>query len=71
MIHFQGNCTYTLSQSKNSSSLPDFAVRVDNEHRNGVMKVSFTAAVEIEFGNDKVRIEENGRVTVSSFYLVG
>ncbi|XP_072349285.1 zonadhesin-like [Scyliorhinus torazame] len=60
---FQGNCTYVLAKSCNSSRTP-FTVYAANEHRHGRTSVSYVRAVHVSVYNVTVSILGNKAVQV-------
>ncbi|MGH0179226.1 UNVERIFIED_CONTAM: hypothetical protein FKN15_020124 [Acipenser sinensis] len=63
--HFQGSCSYTLSQPCNASSgLPDFSVVTENERRGNNQRVSYVRAVHVSVGQRHITLAKGRRVTV-------
>ncbi|XP_064598027.1 zonadhesin-like [Liolophura sinensis] len=60
MIHFQGTCRYTLTQSTTTNDECAFNVEVKNENRHGNSKVSWTKMVALEmYGLEILLLGEN------------
>ncbi|XP_075764385.1 IgGFc-binding protein-like [Pelodiscus sinensis] len=67
MFDYQGVCKYTLSKFCGPpGSLPDFAVRVENEHR-GSIAVSWTRLVELDVYGERIAMAtgQYGQVQVN------
>ncbi|RUS89864.1 hypothetical protein EGW08_002394, partial [Elysia chlorotica] len=65
MIHFQGACTYTLAQSKNSrNGTCPFKVDVKNEHRKGNNRVTFTRVVYVKVKDTTFTLLPEGQIMV-------
>ncbi|KAK6478052.1 zonadhesin-like [Huso huso] len=63
--HFQGSCSYTLSQPCNASSgSPDFSVVTENERRGNNQRVSYVRAVHVSVGQRHITLAKGRRVTV-------
>ncbi|XP_072349284.1 zonadhesin-like [Scyliorhinus torazame] len=62
---FQGNCTYVLATSCNSSRTP-FTVYAANEHRHGRTSVSYVRAVHVSVYNVTVSILGNKAVQIGN-----
>ncbi|KAK3598636.1 hypothetical protein CHS0354_024357 [Potamilus streckersoni] len=58
MIHFQGICKYVLSELSIGSEC-DYRVFVQNEHRQGNTRVSFTKRVDIEIGDAIISLRKD------------
>lgn len=69
LAHFQGTCSYIITESVNGTNETQFQVTATNNHR-GNNLVSFVSAVDIHLSNQPestyIRIGPNKRVTVSS-----
>ncbi|XP_069042968.1 zonadhesin, like [Lepisosteus oculatus] len=62
---FMGNCTYLLSKTCNSSQVPTFAVFTDNEHRFGLLHVTYIKAVHVHVGGFPISLIKGGTVMVN------
>lgn len=68
--HFMGSCSYTLTKPCNETSdLPFFTVETQNEHRGSNKKVSYVRAVIINIYGQRVILEKERKVQVSSSKL--
>lgn len=65
MIHFMGDCKYTLTKSIKDIGNCTFNVEVQNERRNGNNKVSFTRYVEVHLGKVHIRLDQDRKLFVS------
>ena len=70
-IDFMGICVYTLISTQcpgHITALPagfvPFTVDIKNQHRNGKTRVSFLQYIEVEIGEDTVRLDQKGVVWV-------
>ncbi|XP_078524644.1 IgGFc-binding protein-like [Lissotriton helveticus] len=61
---FHGNCTYVLAQPCNTSQTP-FAVYAANEHRWGLLTVTYIKAVYVEVYGVVVALLKNGIVQIN------
>uniref|UniRef100_W5N613 Zonadhesin, like n=1 Tax=Lepisosteus oculatus TaxID=7918 RepID=W5N613_LEPOC len=68
--HFQGSCSYTLSQPCNASShLPYFSVVTENEHRGNNKHVSYVKAVRVRVHQHTIVMSKGRRVQVDGVQM--
>ncbi|XP_068547553.1 IgGFc-binding protein-like isoform X7 [Anas acuta] len=66
VLHFMGNCTYTLSKVCNiSQRIPYFDVSTTNEHRGANTKVSYVKSVQVEVYGNQISMLKNKKVNVN------
>ncbi|KAL3317407.1 hypothetical protein Ciccas_003940 [Cichlidogyrus casuarinus] len=64
MIHFFGNCTYSLAESKETHGECAFKIRGKNEHRHGNLRVSYLRYITVEMADKKITLHQFGRVFI-------
>lgn len=68
VLHFMGNCTYTLSKVCNiSQRIPYFDVSTTNEHRGANTKVSYVKSVQVEVYGNQISMLKNKKVNVRKY----
>ncbi|VDI74139.1 Hypothetical predicted protein, partial [Mytilus galloprovincialis] len=65
MIHFMGDCKYTLSKSSEDMDECNFDVQVKNYKKRESATVSFTRYVEVHFGKSIIKLDQGKTVFVN------
>ncbi|XP_062580883.1 uncharacterized protein LOC134242772 isoform X2 [Saccostrea cucullata] len=68
MIHFMGNCKYTLTKVKNTNSNV-FNVEVKNEYRGRSRSVSYTRLVDVKLGKNTIRLHKKHQVYLNGLRI--
>lgn len=71
MIHFMGDCKYTLSKSSENMGECNFDVQVKNYKKRESATVSFTRYVEVHFGKSIIKLDQGKTVFVSDMLEFG
>ncbi|KAK3092565.1 hypothetical protein FSP39_004471 [Pinctada imbricata] len=64
MIHFMGNCKYTMTKSLVTNDKCSFNVEVKNEHRGSNRRVTYTRMVDLHIYNRTIRLAKDGKIYV-------
>ena len=67
MIHFMGDCKYTLTKSTTKNDPCSFNVEVKNERRGRNRKVAYTRFVDVNIYGQSVRLHQKGKTYVSMY----